>query len=86
MRVELGGLPWEPALRGCRRAGTMKDLWLATFPSWKKWEGVGLGKAQRPPGKKLGGSLLLRLGRDKVLAPGSLLSLREAVGFPFLFC
>lgn len=53
---------------------------------WEKVGRIGLGKASKPLDRNPGVALPLRLGRDKVLAPGSLLSLREAVGFPFLFC
>lgn len=62
----------------------IKDLWLPVLLGKSGTDRAG--QSPKPPDRNPGVALPLRLGRDKVLAPGSLLSLREAVGFPFLFC
>lgn len=59
---------------------------MVTFPSGKQWEGGSAGQSPKASRQESWVGSVLRLGRDKVLALGSLLNLREAVGFPFLFC
>lgn len=79
--IAMGGV--ELVRQGCH-VGNIKDSWLPFLLGKSGTDRAGQSlKASR---QESWGTLPLRLGRDKVLAPGSLLSLREAVGFPFLFC